>query len=54
MKYKTYQAEYDDDNFQIFDSQSDIEALKTANNYTKVNLKDLFEIDEYYNKIRQI
>lgn len=51
-----YQAEYADENFAIFEADSDNEALDEAWSMEKEHgsLFNLFEIDEDYEEIRTI
>lgn len=51
-----YKAEYEDENFEIIYANSDTEAMREAEDYEKIHriVFNLFELDEYCNKIRMI
>lgn len=55
-KDKTYKAEYQDEEFEVFTCENDEDAMKEAKDYEEVHgiLFNLFEINEDYDDIRTI
>jgi hypothetical protein len=56
MKMRTYLADYEDDNFETIIANTDNEAYFEALDHEEEHgtLYNLFEIDDDYNKIREV
>lgn len=54
--WKTYEAEYEDNEIEVFDSENDTEAFSEACEYEKEHgiIFNLYELDENYDKVRTV